>query len=72
VVRVIKIILVLAAIVCINGCTNTRYITDPKSIELQRQMHAHRSGVKAGDILLNTASFILSLTLGSKFAYAAS
>jgi len=68
----IKIILVLSAIVCINGCTNTRYITDQKSVELQHQMHAHRSGVKAGDILLNTASLILSVTLGSEFEIASS
>ena len=65
--REIKILLVLAVVVCINGCTNTRYIADQKSVELQHQMHAHRSGVKAGDILLHTASLILSLSLGSEF-----
>jgi hypothetical protein len=55
-----------------GGCSNTRYITDKKSIELQHQMHAHRSGVKAGDILLSTASLIMSVTLGSEFEVSAS
>jgi hypothetical protein len=71
-IREVKILLVLAVIFCIGGCSNTRYITDKKSIELQHKMHAHRFGVKAGDILLTTASFILSLTLGSEFEYSAS
>lgn len=57
----------MAVVVCINGCTNTRYITDQKSVELQHQMHNHRSGVKAGDILLNTTNLLLSITLGSEF-----
>jgi hypothetical protein len=70
--RELKIFLVLAAIGSLGGCSNTRYITDKKSAELQHQMHAHRSGVKAGDILLSTASFILSVTLGSEFQVSAS
>jgi len=70
--RFFVILLVLVVIVWFSGCSNTRYITDQKSVELQHQMHAHRTGVKTGDILLNTASFILSLTLGSEFAYTAS
>jgi hypothetical protein len=70
--RELKILLVLTAIYCIGGCSNTRYITDKKSVQLQHQMHAHRSGVKAGDILLNTASFIMSVTLGSAMEFTAS
>jgi hypothetical protein len=66
------ILLVLVVIEWFSGCSNTRYITDQKSVELQHQMHKHRSGVKAGDILLSTASFIMSLTLGSEFEVSAS
>ena len=35
-------------------------------------MHAHRSGIKAGDILISTASFIMSVTLGTEFEVSAS
>jgi len=35
-------------------------------------MHQHRSGVKAGDILLNTANLVMSVTLGTEFEIAAS
>jgi hypothetical protein len=70
--REVKILLVLAVHFCMSGCSSTRYITDQKSVELQHQMHAHRSGVKAGDILLSTASFIMSVTLGTEFEVSAS
>jgi hypothetical protein len=70
--RELKIVLVFAVLFFIGGCTNTRYITDKKSADLQHQMQAHRSGVKTGDILLNTANLILSMTLGSEFEVAAS
>jgi hypothetical protein len=65
--RKIIILLVLAVIQFIGGCTNTRYLTDQTSVERQREMRKMRSGINAEDVLLNTASFILSITLNSEF-----
>jgi hypothetical protein len=67
-----KILIIWTVIGLSGGCASTKYITDHNSIYLQHQMHVHRSGVKTGDILLNTANFIMSVTLGTEFEITAS
>jgi hypothetical protein len=62
-----RILMGLVLTVLIVGCTNTRYITDIKSIERQKDMRKHRSGVNVGDVLLNTTGFILSIVFDTGF-----
>ena len=62
-----SIILVLAVILCCGGCTNTRYLTDPTSVDRQHDMRAHRAGVNVGDAFLNVINFIIAGTLNSGF-----
>ncbi len=61
------IILVLAAIICLGGCTNTRYLTDSKSIGRQIDMRKHRSGTNIGVVLLNVFSLVISEALDSEY-----
>lgn len=61
------IILVLAVILICGGCTNTRYLTDPTSVDRQHDMRAHRAGVNVGDAFLNVINFIIAGTLNSGF-----
>ncbi|MBA4410820.1 MAG: hypothetical protein Q8S54_06035 [Bacteroidota bacterium] len=58
---------VWAVIIFCGGCTNTRYLTDSKSIERQHDMRAHRAGVNLGDAFLNVINLIISGTLNSGF-----
>lgn len=61
------ILLVLTAIIFCGGCTNTRYLTDPTSIERQRDMRSHRVGKNIGEGCLNISFFILAEVLNSEF-----
>jgi hypothetical protein len=61
------IIPALAISLCCGGCTNTRYLTDSGSIERQRDMRSHRSGVNVGDACLNVLNFIIAGALNSEF-----
>lgn len=64
----LKIIsLVLAAITIFGGCTNTRYLTDSKSIDRQHDMRANRSGVNAGDVFVNILNLFISGALNTGF-----
>ena len=60
-------ILVLAVILCCGGCTNTRYLTDPTSVERQHDMRSKRVGTNIGEGFLNMSFFILSAVLDSEF-----
>jgi len=57
------ILLVLTATLLFGGCTNTRYLTDPTSIERQHDMRANRTGGNIGDIGINFANFLLAAIL---------
>lgn len=65
--RIIWIILVLAVITCIGGCTGTRYLTDSVSIERQHDMRMHRSGVNIGDVLVSFINLFISGALNSEY-----
>lgn len=65
--RLKSITLVLAAIICFGGCTNTRYLTDSKSIDRQHDMRANRSGVNVGDVFINIANLFISGALNTGF-----
>ena len=65
--RLKSIFLVLAAIICFGGCTNTRHLTDSKSIDRQRDMRANRSGVNVGDVFVNIANLFISGALNTGF-----
>lgn len=62
-----SISLLLAAIICIGGCTNTRYLTDSKSIDRQHDMRRNRSGVNVGDVFVNMANLFISGALNTDF-----
>jgi len=66
------ILLVLAAMLCCGGCTNTRYIIDSKTVARQHDMRAHRTGVNAGDAFANVLNLIISGTLNTGFEVAQS
>jgi len=59
--------LVLTAITVFGGCTNTRYLTDTKSIARQRDMRANRSGINVGDVFVNIANMFISGALNTDF-----
>ena len=61
------ILLVLTAIVCCGGCTNTRYLTDQKSIDRQHDMRKHRTGGNVGDVLVNFANLFIATTLDTQY-----
>ena len=61
------ILLVMAAITVFGGCTNTRYLTDSKSIDRQRDMRANRSGENVGDVFVNIANMFISGALNTDF-----
>lgn len=65
--RLKAITLVLAAIMCLGGCTSTRYLTDSKSVDRQRDMRANRSGVNVGDVFVNIANLFISGALNTEF-----
>ncbi len=62
-----SILLVLSAIIIFGGCTNTRYLTDPASIDRQRDMRTHRVGKNIAEGCLNLSFFILSGVLNTEF-----
>lgn len=66
-IRLKSISLLLAAIICVGGCTNTRYLTDSKSIDRQHDMRKNRSGVNVGDVFVNMANLFISGALNSEF-----
>ncbi len=59
--------LILAVLICLGGCTNTRYLTDSKSIARQHDMRANRSGVNVGDVFVNIANMFISGALNTDF-----
>lgn len=59
--------LVLAAIIVFGGCTNTRYLTDSKSIDRQRDMRANRSGINIVDVFANIANMFISGALNTDY-----
>lgn len=59
--------LVLAAIIVFGGCTNTRYLTDSKSIDRQRDMRANRSGINVVDVFANIANMFISGALNTDY-----
>lgn len=59
--------LVLVAIIYLGGCTSTRYLTDSKSIDRQRDMRAHRTGGNVGDVFVNMANLFISGALNTDF-----
>jgi hypothetical protein len=61
------ILVLVAVILCCGGCTSTRYLTDPTSIERQHDMRAHRAGVNVGDAFLNVINLIIAGALNSEF-----
>ena len=65
--RLKLIFLVLAAIIIFGGCTNTRYLTDSKSIDRQHDMRANRSGVNVGDVFVNIVNLFISGALNTDF-----
>jgi len=65
--RLKTITLVLAAIICFGGCTSTRYLTDSKSVDRQRDMRANRSGKNVGDVFVNIANMFISGALNTDF-----
>jgi hypothetical protein len=54
-------------LICMGGCTNTRYLTDLQSIDRQHEMRKQRSGINAADILLNSTTLILSIVSNSGY-----
>jgi len=61
------IIVALAIITILGGCTNTRYMTDPMSRGRQRDMRKHRIGNNVGEVFINFFSFILSEAIDSEY-----
>jgi len=61
------ILLLFAAIILFGGCTNTRYLTDPNSIERQHDMRTNRVGKNIGEGCMNISLFILSGVLNTEF-----
>lgn len=62
-----SIFLVLAAAVIFSGCTNTRYLTDPVSIERQHDMRKSRTGGNIGDLLVNFGSLFMAAVLNTNY-----
>jgi len=56
----------MAVLLC-GGCTNTRYLTDPTSVERQHDMRSKRVGKNIGEGFLNMSFFILAAVLDSEF-----
>jgi hypothetical protein len=59
--------LVLAAIIVFDGCTNTRYLTDPTSRGRQRDMQQHRIGNNIGEVFLNIFIMIFSEAINVEY-----
>lgn len=59
--------MVLAAVILLGGCTNTRYLTDSVSIGRQKNMKSNRVGKNIGDGCLNMSLFILAGVLNYDF-----
>ena len=61
------ILRLLTAIILFGGCTNTRYLTDPTSIERQHDMRSNRTGGNIGDVCINCFNFFISAILNTGF-----
>ena len=57
----------LILLITVSGCTSTRYMTDPVSIERQHDMRRHRTGGNLGDVGINCGSLFLSAVLNTGF-----
>ena len=58
---------VLISIIYFTSCTNTRYLTDSKSIDRQHDMRSNRYRVNIGDVFVNIANFFISGVLNTGF-----
>jgi hypothetical protein len=61
------ILLLLVATIFCSGCTNTRYLTDQKSIERQHDMRTHRTGGNVGDVCINFANLFIAAVLNTPY-----
>jgi len=61
------IYVVLTAVILFGGCTNTRYLTDPVSIERQKDMRSNRVGKNIGEGCINMTLFVLASMLDFDF-----
>lgn len=62
-----SLLLWATAIILFGGCTNTRYLTDIKSIDRQHDMRSNRVGKNIGEGCLNMSLFILAAVLNYEF-----
>jgi hypothetical protein len=62
-----SIFMVLSAAILCSGCTSTRYLTDPASIDRQRDMRANRCGGNVGDVFINCANIFLAAVLNTPY-----
>lgn len=65
--RLKSTILSIAILICLCGCTSTRYLTDSESIERQRDMRSNRVGKNIGEGFMNMSFFILAAVLNTQF-----
>lgn len=59
--------LLVAVVVLLGSCTSTRYLTDEKSIERQRDMRSHRTGGNIGDVCINFATLAFAAILNTGY-----
>jgi hypothetical protein len=59
--------LAMAVLICLCGCTSTRYLTDSVSIDRQHDMRKNRTGVNLGDALLSFANLFISGALNTEY-----
>ena len=66
--KTVKLICIALIMLIISGsCSSNRYMTDPTSIERQKDMRRHRTGGNLGDVGLNCGSLFLSVVLNSGY-----
>jgi len=63
----VRIILVTCILLNLCACRVSSYLTDQKSIELQKSLRKHRTGVNIGEGLLVAGSAAVSLFTGFVF-----
>lgn len=59
--------LLLAVLIILGGCTNTRYMTDPMSRGRQRDMKKHRVNNNVGEAFRNFFNMILSEAIDTEY-----
>ncbi|MCX6227867.1 MAG: hypothetical protein NTV75_01575 [Bacteroidia bacterium] len=63
----LRVLLVICSLLSIYSCRVSSYLTDQKSIELQKSLRKHRTGVNIGEGLLIAGSAAVSLFTGFVF-----